>query len=217
MKNDDTKLDPPVVPGPAQDDSLDGEERFEQLAAELSALPASLEPDRDMWPDLASRLEPRPEVRRPVRMPVFRRIATHPAWRQAIAAGLGLVAGAVLTYLSMSAISPGAASSSDGTEAQIRLASVGTQSGSIDQAEMQFLRAKEELWLAVFERRGEMSPEAWEMVEQNLQILDGAVADLRAALADDPGNPALEKGILNNQRRSLDLLREVASGLSDSV
>lgn len=223
MKQDDTKPSASkTVAGPAPDDVLGDEPQFESLASELSTLPASLEPDRDLWPDLAARLEPR-EVRRPARMPALRRIAAHPAWRHALAAGVGLVAGALLTYLSMS---PAAGSSPDGSAADVRLASVAmnsmamnsTDSGqALDQAENQFLRAKEELWLAVFERRSQLSPEAWGMVERNLQILDGAVGDLRAALADDPGNPELEKRILNNQRRSLDLLREVASGLSDSV
>lgn len=217
MNDEITPAESKTVHGPASDDPIDADPQFEELAAELSALPASVEPDRDLWPDLAARLEPRDQIRRPRRRPTLRRMAAHPAWRQALAAGVGLVAGAVLTYLSLSPAALAPSATSPDADSGVRLASMMDSGQALDQAEMQFLRAKEELWLAVFEQRAAMSPEAWEMVEQNLQILDGAVSDLRSALVDDPGNSELEKRILNNQRRSLDLLREVASGLSDSV
>ncbi|MDA8017468.1 MAG: hypothetical protein MPN21_08455 [Thermoanaerobaculia bacterium] len=200
------------IRGAAADDPLDKDPQLALLAEAVSELPASVQPERDLWQEVVPRLRPR---QRPVHRPRWRRglprLSRHPGWRQALAAGFGLVAGSALTYFSMSgpesAVSPPMG-------AELRLASSGSP---MERAEMQFLRAKEELWIAVFEQRQQMSPEAWEMVEQNLQILDSAVADLRTALLDDPGNPALERRILTHQRRSLELLREVASGLSDSV
>ena len=194
-------------------DSVRDDPQFAQLAAELSELPVSLEPERDLWPEVASRLGPRRQA--VVRFPRWHLVSSHPAWRHALAAGLGLVAGALFTYLALG----GSGATSPSFQGDVRLTSSMGQPSQVglDQAEMQFLRAKEELWIAVFARRGKLSPEAWEMVEQNLQILDNAATDLREALGEDPGNPELERSILNNQRRSLDLLRGVASGLSNSV
>lgn len=212
------------VAGPAPDDPLVESRRdaeSDELSRRLAELPASLEPARDLWPEVAARLEPRD--RKVVPLTAWRRVrriasqaASRPMWGQALAAGVGLVVGALLTYLALSGADAGPGVEGD--------PSTGTGDGrlvasaqAIDEAEVQFLRAKEELWLAVFARRDELSPEAWEMVQQNLRILDGAVEDLRSALGEDPENPELHQRILANQRRSLDLLQEVAAGLSDSV
>lgn len=200
------------IRGPASDDPMGRD--FTTLAAELDELPAHLQPEADLWQGIADRLQPRAPRRYRGSARFLRPAASAQAWRQALAAGLGLVAGALLTWLAMGGAVEGPADRPDDAVGDIRLAGAATGHGD---AEAQFLRAKEEMWLVVFSRRDQLSPEAWRMVEQNLQILDGAVEDLRAALAEDPGNPDLERRILRTQRRSLDLLRDVADGMSDSV
>lgn len=194
MKNEER------VHGPATDDPLGTE--FQHLAAELEQLPAALEPERDLWSGIAGRLEPRAPRSR------FRAVASAGAWPLALAAVLGLIAGAAFTWLAMSG--DGKGGMGEGAmpgRGEMRSASMaGADLGNV---ESQFLRAKEELWLVAFSRRGELSPEAWNVVQQNLQILDAAISNLRSALSEDPGNPELEQRLLRNQRLSLDLLQDL--------
>lgn len=206
-----------LVVGPAADDPLVTQPEFEQLTARLSELPASLEPERDLWSGVEAGLQPRQGKRRSA----WRRSApvrhwTRQHWTQALAAALGVALGVAVTWLAMSGAqnAPGMPGSSGGDSEAVRLASAGA---GVEEVESQFLRAKEELWLVAFERRDELSPEAWGVVQQNLQILDSAISNLRSALAEDPDNPNLQKRLLSNHRRSLDLLRDATSDLTDSV
>lgn len=200
------------------DDPLDAHPQFEQLAARLADLPAAIEPDHDLWPEVEAALRPRQP-----RRSAWRRSAPGRYWTQALAAALGVALGVAVTWLAMSgaAGAPGAEGllgPADGDTETARLASSGA---GLQEVESQFLRAKEELWLVAFERRDQLSPEAWSVVQQNLQILDAAISNLRAALVEDPNNAEIQQRLLRNQRRSLDLLRDVTSDLtnerSDSV
>jgi anti-sigma factor RsiW len=48
---------------------------------------------------------------------------------------------------------------------------------------------------------------SWEVFDQNLQLLDSAIRDSRAALARDPDNPILQKSLLSAYQKQLELLR----------
>ena len=48
-------------------------------------------------------------------------------------------------------------------------------------------------------------------IEQNLAVIDRAIADARRALAADPGNPYLSTYLAHTMRRKIDLLRQAAT------
>ena len=88
--------------------------------------------------------------------------------------------------------------------------SFGGQKGHpLDVVEANYLRARDALWLQAVENREALPPGTLKVVEKNLEILERAISDLRKALALDPGNPNLERRLLDNHQRSIDMLRRV--------
>lgn len=178
-------------------------EALRSLLAASAGLPRSLDPERDLWPQIAGQLVPRTVVAQPG---FGGRMSW---WLQAAAAVLLVLFGAFLGRFA-----PGSPSPSEETPArgEIHLASFEDRSVSegFGLAEAEFLRAKETLWLLALRRQDELSPVTRKVVERNLRILDKAIFELRTALENDPGNPELEHLLLNHHRRGVDLLERLA-------
>jgi len=64
-----------------------------------------------------------------------------------------------------------------------------------------------ELEHALAEGRGKLDPRTLAVVEHNLQIIDGAIADAQRAVAADPGNTWLRSHLAATMKRKVDLLR----------
>lgn len=195
------------------------------LRARVDGLAREIEPERDLWPEIAARLASRSaesERERPRRarrtsgrwfrdaLPASGR----GAFVQALAALLAMAVGALL-------FGPGAAERTIATRAVPNEEgatatpasfepAIGSTGGSLDALEAEYLKARESLWLDVLERRETLSPVTVEIVERNLRILDDAIRELRAALAVDPGDPRLERRLIESHQQSLDLLRRLS-------
>ena len=61
------------------------------------------------------------------------------------------------------------------------------------------------------EDRGRLDSTTVRVIEQNLAVIDRAIADARRALAADPGNPYLSTYLAHTMRRKIDLLRQAAT------
>jgi anti-sigma factor RsiW len=61
------------------------------------------------------------------------------------------------------------------------------------------------------EDRGRLDSTTVRIIEQNLAVIDRAIADARRALAADPGNPYLSTYLAHTMRRKMDLLRQAAT------
>ena len=59
--------------------------------------------------------------------------------------------------------------------------------------------------------RGRLDTTTVRVIEQNLAVIDRAIADARRALAADPGNPYLSTYLAHTMRRKIDLLRQAAT------
>jgi hypothetical protein len=59
-------------------------------------------------------------------------------------------------------------------------------------------------------RRESLDPKTVAIIEQNLKIIDRAIAESRAALAKDPGSPLLTNRLDNVLGSKVELLRTVA-------
>ena len=185
------------------------EELSTDLRQRLEALPRAIEPERDLWPTIADRLhEPLPDAERPGR-PV---VQARDRFRRALAAVLYMALGALVTWFAMTARAPEKTTSNDGSILAVpaSTAHLGVGAEGLAAIEADFLRAREALWLDVLARRDQLEPSTVAVVEQNLAIIDRAIRDLRKALDTDPGNPSLERRLIDSHRRSLDLLRRLS-------
>ncbi len=183
-----------------------------RLLGEVDALPRSLPPEADLWPDIEGRLTEH-------RSTASRFLGRRPAasggsrywFRQAAAAVVLMALGGALSQLLLSD-RPGAApaviaeSSGERTpEGDVALAEA-----RLALAEADFLRAKEALWSAVYTSHDAASPETREVVERNLAVIAAAIRELRSALAADPGNHQLEGLLLAQHRSEIGLLQRLA-------
>lgn len=184
------------------------------LDDELATLPRSIEPPRDLWPDIAPRLAPR-------RDRTGRRWGFGPWVWQAAAAVFFTALGAALALSLGPAAGPADDVSADSSAIVARAVDVSdnvVSAGAIFSAvrfaavEREYLRVQEDLRQAALERRDELSPETLRLVERHLRTIDAAVAELRAALDADPENRQLADRLIENRRRSVDLLERLARG-----
>lgn len=195
------------TPGPEMSD-----ERLDALVAEL---PREVQPESDLWPALSSRLAPREPYRSSE--PALRadRRGTLTDWALRVAAAFFFMAlgGALTLWLAspdrFSASGTVAESPDSGTTALVSHTDRQRASSSIDVLEAEYLQAKEVLWSRAIENRDALPPGTLKVVEKNLEILELAIRDLRRALELDPGNPDLERRLMDQHKRSIEVLRKV--------
>jgi len=198
------------------------------ITTQTRSLP-DLVPTRDLWDGIAARIEA-PVVTLPARRAggaVWRRHAA--AWIGAAAAGL-VVATAGVTYMATRAFDHGAtspvASTTPATHPATtpsapttapapagpsRLANSGGAPATRQlRPEQVYDREIGALAAILQQRRSQLDTSTVRVIEHNLQIIDAAIAQSRAALAKDPAS-----GFLNDQLNSaldqkVELLRTVA-------
>ncbi len=177
--------------GPVNDERpLDGADR----------LPRRIEPPRDLWPGIATRI-----ARAKTVTPAFGNGPARAAWMRPVwmaAAALALVVGSSLVTWGIVRGGPGdPVADSRGAATLEGFAGL----------EAEYQGATDELLRAV--RRGEVRLSPWTLtvLERNLRIIDEALAESRDALARDPANETLRLMILGTWRQKLDLLRRTAA------
>ena len=185
---------------------------LKRIAAEASSLPPQ-PPDSDLWPGIAARtMQPR-------------RISfTIPQLAAASLVLAALSGGAVVLLLGganrpqTSANQSGAATApvvEDSLPAAGSLsAAIGSDTGlaaAVNVADAQYDEAVAELERAIEDGRGRLDAATISVVEQNLSIIDLAIAEARGALMADPSNGFLGGHLVEARRRKLDLLRRAAA------
>jgi anti-sigma factor RsiW len=76
--------------------------------------------------------------------------------------------------------------------------------------EANYIAATDELEAVLASGRGALAPETVRILEENLRIIDAALAEAGAALRSDPGNAALSEMMVAAYEKKLDLLRRAA-------
>ncbi len=183
-------------------------EAIRALLAEAARLPRSIEPPRDLWPDIDRQLE---AEQTDVRAPIGLRGRTLWSARYPLAAAavLLIAASSLITALLV-----GGGRSGDGPD--IGYAVQGAASSEWRATEAEYLRASLELAESLEALKDELAPETVELIERNLQIIDGAIRESRAALSMDPNNRELMEALSANYEKKLQVLRQV-SRLSASL
>jgi hypothetical protein len=202
----------------------DGLEALTELLEGLGGLPTEAQPSRDLWPQIAWRIEgsrtreltsahvqetvggevgDSETQRGPSR--VGRRISL-PAW-QLLAASIALMVisgGTVLAFLS-GRMDP-ASSSSPISPSPGQFVAWEEAYGGYDEAVADLE--------AVLDRGREvLDPETVRVLEENLETIDRALQEAEDALMQDPASAVLQRFLADMLRRKMDLLRKAAGAV----
>jgi len=176
-------------------------EGLRALLAGAAALPESVEPARDLWPGIAARIAEGNVVAGEFGR-ARRRLPLAAAAAALVAATALVTALAVRSGRSPHAAAVPAAGSPGAVPAAFAL---GDARGAYEAARRQLLAALDA-------RRGSLSPATLKVVDENLRVIERAVAEMEDALAHDPGNRELPALIASAYRQEIDVLR-VAAGI----
>jgi len=176
----------------------DEEKAVRALLASAAALPRELAPGRELWPEISERIR--------VVVPFQRPAARFQPLALLAAAALLIALSSLVTWRIARPSETRLAARP--TEPQGTLIAHTTATGLLE-AETEYARATDELLLALEAHRDSLAPETLVEVEQNLRAIDGALKNLREALADDPGNQQLTQLLTGTHKRKVEALRRV--------
>jgi hypothetical protein len=182
-------------------ESTRGDDGEQALRRAVGRLPQSIEPARDLWPTIASRLD-EPASARGAHVQM--------SWTYALAAAIGCMAlGALLSYaLLHTDVAP---------EITTQTASAPSNRPEVLQAKFggyaalgpEYERARAALAINLAERLHRLPPMARVKVERNLDEIQRAVSEINAALELSPDDPLLQELLMNTYQDELKLLAHV--------
>jgi anti-sigma factor RsiW len=171
------------------------------LLAQAAALSEERLPRRDLWPEIAVRLDGGA-----LGTALWSRAST---WTGlAAAAALVVVLGVLLRQPGEEARPETAAGGGRAGTGVATPASSAPQAAFGD-AEREYARATAELMAVIESRRSSLPAETQEGLARNLEAIDQALREIRAALADEPGNTQLNHLLASTHRKKVDVLRRV--------
>ena len=197
-------------------------EDLRQVVATAATL-SPLAPRVDLWEGIADRLEPRAhrflDERRRISLSLPQLAAASVLIATLSGGVVALMLGRPADDRARPAPTPGTPPSSQGPAAAqppTSVAEVSLQSGAasvvpaIGYADAQYDAAVADLERALQDGRSRLDPATVVVVEENLAIIDRAIAEARSALGTDPSNGFLSGHLMEARRRKLDLLRRAA-------
>jgi anti-sigma-K factor RskA len=179
------------------------EERLRALIRRAQALPKEIDPGRDLWRGIERRI-----AETPANMVTFSR-------RTLYLAGAAAAAVAVVAALSFVAMNqnqpaeptqPRIAEGSGQPDANVQFASY--EDAQYELAIPQYKSATDALHQSLNERRDSMEEETWVAVSESLAVIHQAIADIEAALEDDPENTDLRSMLVAAYEKEVGLLRQ---------
>jgi predicted anti-sigma-YlaC factor YlaD len=172
-----------------------------RLLAHAAALPRSLAPARDLWPDVERKI-------------VRRGFAELFAWRQpwmlaaAAAVVVAVLAGVVWQSEPIGGVQTVAIPTAAGPSLE-PAAIVPVADPTLAEAEREYEAAAKTLLAVLVQRRSRLAADDLARVEDNVAVIDRALAEVREALAKDPVNPELNRMLVATHRKKVDVLRRV--------
>lgn len=145
---------------------MNEDDRDDALRAALAKMPRSIEPTRDLWPDIATRIAPAAKPH------------THRWW--GIAAAIVIAVGAAAAGLTLHPTAPAD-----------RYAA--TPSAPSPAAEAEYFGARARFAAAAVRNSTGMAPDTRAVLLHNLAIIEKSMTNIRQALARDPNNLQLRR------------------------
>lgn len=170
-------------------------EALRAIMAGAKQLPMSIQPARDLWPEIDAQLDVTPIRERTLwsmRFPLA-----------AAAAVLVVVSSALTAYL---VSQRGDVRSDERWPVNVLGVSLVSEWRT---SEDEYLKATVELLETLDLVKGQLPPETVAMIEANLRIIDEAIQESRAALAVDPNNGELVEALSARYRKKLEVLQQV--------
>lgn len=198
------------------DDCRAEEQALRALLDEAAGLPEEIAPPRDLWQNIAPRLESRTGVAAEpldeVRVIGPRPMRPLPWWMLAAASIALVVTTSFLTLRFSGAPGTDAPVVMPAQQAQAPAAApANTALASFRPAEQEYEKAIADLQAALATRRGQLAPQTVATLEANLRVIDQAIRESRAALASDPNSPELARMLSDTYDAKLSVLRRAVS------
>ena len=172
------------------------------VIALAAALPREKEPSRDLWPGIAD------EIARRRRFAVLSSVPRRPAlWLGALAAAAAVVVAVRIAPPRETRSGPPVAQTAAG--AVVQPAALGGGVPAFAKAEREYQRAAAELMAALDTRRASLSPGTTAAIDENLRVIDTALAEIRAALEKDPDSARLGRMLASTHEKKIEALRRV--------
>jgi anti-sigma factor RsiW len=202
------------------DDCRAEETALRTLLDEAAALPEDIAPPRDLWLDIAPRLEPRTAApATPAeRLDEVRVIGPRPMrplpWWMLAAASVALVVTTSFATLRFAGDRDPDPAVLPAQQAQAPVRTAGgppAALASFAPAEQEYEKAIGDLQTVLDTHRERLAPETVAVLEANLRIIDQAIRESRAALARDPDSPELTRMLSDAYGAKLNVLRRAVS------
>jgi anti-sigma factor RsiW len=176
-------------------------DRLRGLRDAAAGLPRELAPGRDLWPDVARRLN------EPAVVPFTARLRALGPLQLAAAATVLMALSSAVTLVAVRR--PSAVPEQTLPEALVLRTAVTGDAPALD-VELDYERAATELVAALNARGAALSPETRAALSRGLSQIDEALGEIRAALVKDPASGELMRLLTNTHKRRVDMLRRVA-------
>lgn len=183
-------------------------EHLRTLLQEAERLPRAIEPRRDLWGGIAARIEAEQVVELAAARAVLeseRREASPSAYAWPTRR-LMLAAAAALLVLVSSGVTLLLVGGGTEPAAPIAVRNP-TGARTVSHIEQGYAHPVAQLRASLEQGRGELRPETVAVIEENLRIVDQAIADATEALASDPANVRLTQSLEFAYRQKLELLQ----------
>jgi len=173
--------------------------QLRSLLEAAGSLAAEIEPERDLWPGVESRIG-KPE-----------RAVLRGSW--ASASWVGLAAAAVLVAavifqvarrdveIAPQPVAPTATISERQAEYALVSDEVRVRNG--------LMQVREDLLRSIGERRDSLDPETQETLARNLTVIDRAITEIQQALEENPDNQGLEFLLAATYQREVEFLKQI--------
>lgn len=176
----------------------------DRLMAEARSLRREIEPERDLWPSIEAAIG----------KPAEPRFSWRPMMAQAAAVVVLVGGSSGLTWLAVKDDAP--LLSPVGGSNSIPLSASAASFGDRYSLGPDFLDARRNLEMQLDEELERLPPGTRANVEENLQTIRSAIAEINNALAEEPDNALLQELLLSSYREELSVMRKV-NGISNAV
>jgi hypothetical protein len=187
---------------PDADPALAAEvEGYRRMLAGVRALPAAIEPERDLWPGIARRTRAAPPRR------LGARLALAAALVAAVGAGW-LWRGVVLPP--PTPVAEGAARRPAEPEltAPVLVATGVVGRSAYAETDQALAAIRDDLRRSIEARQDKLPPGTRALVFANLRTIDRAIAEIAAALRQRPADPELARTYIAYRKNQIELLRQ---------
>jgi len=196
-------------------------ESLSDLVDGLASIPIEARPSRDLWPQIAWRMEGvrgggevepavsdshAPRTRgSSLRKQGRGRFVLVPAW-QLVAAGIVLMIASGVSVWAVVSRAPQGAPYLPGPE-------TGAEMAGWEEAYGGYNQAVADLGAILQQGRDVLDPETVRVLEENLRIIDQAILESEEALKEDPASTVLQRFLADIMRKKVDLLRQAAGAV----